>query len=196
MKIYLTDLKAYNSGHLVGEWINLPIEEIELKDKIEAILIKGSYICGYNETHEEYFITDWECEFFDIKEYDNPYELNKKAFKIEELDSEDKSKMGFLLDNNLASNLDDAIEKYQNVIIYKTTTMKEVAKEYIEEHIGSCLTFSNSEHPKFSATLEDSGKWEGAFSSFTTPSSTNTVDRKKSVENERVLKKRLHESKI
>ena len=32
MKIYLTDLKAYNSGHLVGEWINLPIEEIELKD--------------------------------------------------------------------------------------------------------------------------------------------------------------------
>lgn len=134
MKIYLTDLKAYNSGHLVGEWINLPIEEIELKDKIEAILIKGSYICGYNETHEEYFITDWECEFFDIKEYDNPYELNKKAFKIEELDSEDKSKMGFLLDNNLASNLDDAIEKYQNVIIYKTTTMKEVAKEYIEEH--------------------------------------------------------------
>ena len=27
MKIYLTDLKAYNSGHLVGEWINLPIEQ-------------------------------------------------------------------------------------------------------------------------------------------------------------------------
>ena len=31
MRVYLTDLKAYNEGNLVGEWLELPMHVIDLE---------------------------------------------------------------------------------------------------------------------------------------------------------------------
>lgn len=32
MKIYLTNLGKYNEGQLVGEWVELPVSQEELKE--------------------------------------------------------------------------------------------------------------------------------------------------------------------
>jgi hypothetical protein len=36
LKIYITDLAAYNSGYLRGEFITLPMEEKELEASIKV----------------------------------------------------------------------------------------------------------------------------------------------------------------
>ena len=78
MKIYLTNLGLYNEGILSGEWIELPA----LDEEIEAVKLRT----GYDEEHEEYFITDYETDIDGLKigEYDNIDELNELAELIEE----------------------------------------------------------------------------------------------------------------
>ena len=53
MNVYITDLASYNNGNLVGEWVSLPLDNEDLKSKINSILELGSEIDGYGETHEE-----------------------------------------------------------------------------------------------------------------------------------------------
>ena len=161
MEIFLTDLAAYNSGYLVGEWVTLPMEEEDLKSKLEEILSKGSNICGYGEKHEEYFITDFECELFDIGEYENIYKLNEKALKIDDLDDDEKCIIDFLLDNSLVSNLDEAIEKIDSVIIHKESNINSIAKEYIEESfLLDCvpdIIRNNIDYEGIARELDDDG---------------------------------------
>lgn len=134
MRIYITDLAAYNHGHLVGEWLTLPMEEEELREKLKGILLRGSELCDNEEVHEEYFISDWECEIFEIGEYESIYKLNDKAEKIEDFEEDEKQKIRFLLESNYVSNLDEAIEKIEEVILHKEMTMKGVAEAYFIEH--------------------------------------------------------------
>ena len=66
LKVYITDLAAYNSRVLVEEWVSLPMEE-ELSLKIKSILKAGEDECGNYEEHEEYFITDYEFDETEFK---------------------------------------------------------------------------------------------------------------------------------
>ena len=75
MEIYITDLAAYNNGHLIGEWVSLPRDEDNLKSKITEILSIGAEACG-DDNHEEILLTDYECSFMEIGEFDNPFKLN------------------------------------------------------------------------------------------------------------------------
>lgn len=77
IKIYLTNLAKYNEGYLVGEWVELPMDEDELQDKLAEIL----------GDDEEYFITDYEAPFR-IEEYSNLTELNRIAEELEDLDED------------------------------------------------------------------------------------------------------------
>lgn len=61
MNIYLTNLGKYNEGQLIGEWVELPVSKEELQKVFERI--------GINEEYEEYFITDYECDFYEVGEY-------------------------------------------------------------------------------------------------------------------------------
>ena len=62
MNIYLTNLGKYNEGELVGEWVKLPVSDEELQEVFKRI--------GINKEYEEYFITDYECDFYEIGEYE------------------------------------------------------------------------------------------------------------------------------
>lgn len=46
MRIFLTNLGKYNEG----EWVDLPVS---------------------HEEYEEYFITDYECDLYEVGEYEN-----------------------------------------------------------------------------------------------------------------------------
>ena len=81
MNIYLTNLGKYNEGQLIGEWVELPVSKEELQKVFERI--------GINEEYEEYFITDYECNFYKISEYENIDILTEIAEKLEELDEEE-----------------------------------------------------------------------------------------------------------
>ena len=132
MTIYITDLGAYNQGYLIGEHISLPMDEDDLKSKIDEILSIGAKACGDTE-HEEIFITSFECDFMEIGEYDDPYKLNEIAQKMERMNDHFKKITKFLLSNNLVSNLNEAIEEAENVIIHENTTMEDISYEYVNE---------------------------------------------------------------
>lgn len=132
MEIYITDLAAYNAGHLIGEWVSLPQDEEELQRKITEILSTGAEVCGDGE-HEEIFITDYECEFMRIKEYDNIEKLNEIAEAVEGLQEHELKAIRFLMDNNLVNDFEEAIERYENVIIHEDARMEDLAYEFVNE---------------------------------------------------------------
>jgi hypothetical protein len=158
LKIFLTDLAGYNSGHLRGEFLTLPMEEKELEVSIKKILI-----CG-----DEYFITDYEfkedVELFKVEEFDNPFKLNKKIALIEEsLEPYQYRSVKVLLENGLATSLEDAIGKVDELIVYPDSTMTDIAEQYIEEY-----TDLNGYHPLIVSHIDYEGigrdlEIEGSF---------------------------------
>ena len=137
LQIYITDLAAYNAGHLIGEFISLPKDENELMEDINRILGKGERICK-SFPHEEIFISDYEwedIEIFKIEEFNDIQLLNKKLFFLQnEVAKEDFIKVNFLLDHGLASSIEDSVEKIDNLIFYPSITMVEFAEEFVENN--------------------------------------------------------------
>lgn len=105
MNIYLTNLGKYNEGELVGEWVQLPISDEELQEVFKRI--------GINEEYEEYFITDYECDFYEIGEYESISTLNEMAEKFDNLDEEQEQVVKVLM-SECRYDLDDAIEKAES----------------------------------------------------------------------------------
>lgn len=127
MKIYLTNLGKYNEGELVGEWVELPVLPEELEKVFERI--------GINEEYEEYFITDYECDLYEVGEYENIDTLNEIAERIKELD-EEESKVVKALMQKLGYTLDEAIERVNNGdyrIYYDCDDMEDVAYQVVED---------------------------------------------------------------
>lgn len=127
MNIYLTNLGKYNEGELVGEWVQLPISNEELLEVFKRI--------GINKEYEEYFITDYECDFYEIGEYESINTLNEMAEKLDNLDEEQEQVVKVLM-SECGYDLDDAIEKAKSGD-YRTYTdcndMTDVAYAVVEE---------------------------------------------------------------
>ena len=153
MNVYITDLAAYNKGFLIiGEWIKLGIDEDELNQTVKRILKMGEDTCRDGDVHQEYFLTDWEGEeFFQVGEYTNVYELNKEVAHFNELDLDDSQKkcVSFLLSMNICSNLDEALEKYEDVLIYEDMSFLDLAYQIVEEQ------YNLDELPQFVANYFD-----------------------------------------
>lgn len=127
MKIFLTNLGKYNEGELIGEWVELPVSQEELQKVFERI--------GINEEYEEYFITDYECDLYEVGEYENLDTLNEIAERIEELD-EEGSKVVKALIQKLDYTLDEAIDKVNSgdyMIYNDCENMTDVAYQVVEE---------------------------------------------------------------
>ncbi len=122
-KIYLTNLAKYNQGRLVGKWIDLPLPEEDLQKSLEDIL----------GNDQEAFITDYEAPYR-IEEYDNPFELNKFAEQLDELDDYDQQKVFYLMDIT-GYDRDEALEHHEDVTYYPQMTLEDVAYELIEDGI-------------------------------------------------------------
>ena len=134
MRVYITDLEAYNNGHLVGQWYQLPMNEDLLAESIENVLQKGRDICGDTHFHEEYFITDYECDYMEIEEYSNLTKLNEIAEAMENIDEEGVKAINFLMENNFVKDIFEAIETYEDSVrIYEDSTMEDIAYNFIQE---------------------------------------------------------------
>jgi len=74
INVCLTNLSLYNNGALKYKWLHLPATEDEIEKTLEEI--------GCGEDAES-FISDYECDFMKINEYDNVYYLNELAENVE-----------------------------------------------------------------------------------------------------------------
>jgi antirestriction protein len=91
LKGYITNLGKYNEGHLIGKYIEFPIDEDELNEVYKEI-----GICHYDEDgefvntgYEEIFFTDWECDFsHNFGEYESIDRINEIAETLEEWDAD------------------------------------------------------------------------------------------------------------
>lgn len=133
MRVYITDLEAYNNGHLVGGWCELPMGEDELQNAIAEVLKNGQEACGDTHIHEEYFISDYECSYMKIDEYSSLTNLNEIAEKMSELDKDQQTAVKLLLEANVVNDLDEAIENIENIYCTGETKMEDVAYSYIQE---------------------------------------------------------------
>jgi len=95
MRIYITDLEAYNLGYLVGEWLDLPMDNNILAEAMEEVLYRGRNECKHKHHHEELFITDYEADI-SISEYDNIYRFNELAEYLEGMNDDDLLKFKLL----------------------------------------------------------------------------------------------------
>jgi len=83
LRVYVANLGKYNEGELVGNWISLPTTRNQiktfLKDNVEL-----------NSRYEEYAIHDYESDF-NLGEYENIYDLNMLAIKLEMMSETEKT---------------------------------------------------------------------------------------------------------
>lgn len=81
--IYLTNLKAYNEGVLLGVYLHFPFDSDDLDAAYKAIYIGNEFVDEFGYSYEEYFITDYDAPF-SIEEYDFPQALAEKYDSLEE----------------------------------------------------------------------------------------------------------------
>lgn len=127
MNIYLTNLGKYNEGELIGEWVELPVSQEELQKVFERI--------GINEEYEEYCITDYECDFYEVGEHESLDALNEMAERIEELDEEESEVVKVLM-SELGYTLDEAIDKVNSgdyTIYSDCDDMTDIAYQVVDE---------------------------------------------------------------
>ena len=139
LKIFITDLQAYNEGHLVGKWIELPLTAFELAQALSEVLSEGETVSG-TDNHEEVFITDYEAEIT-IGEYDDIYRLNELAEAMEAFSDEDLLKLRLLSYEgyNEREVIDNGLDSY-DVDIYDyrdnksfTDTFELLASDFVDE---------------------------------------------------------------
>lgn len=133
MRVHITDLEAYNNGHLVGAWYELPMSEDLLIKSIKNELQKGKQISNSIHNHEEYFITDFECEYMKVNEYDSLTKLNKIAQKMKGLEEQEKIAVQLMFENYIVNSIDEAIENLENMISTGEDKMEDVAYNHIQE---------------------------------------------------------------
>lgn len=120
LKIFLTDLAAYNSGRLIGKWVELPCDD--LSSAIQAVLSEGQRVCKDVLPHEEFFITDFEWEdtgmgkACSVSEYSDPYKLNEIAEELSTLDEFERLQVQFLLYEGYE--FEYALQNHEDVTIY------------------------------------------------------------------------------
>lgn len=139
MNIYLTNLGKYNEGELIGEWVQLPISNEELQEVFKRI--------GINKEYEEYFITDYECDFYEIGEYESISTLNEIAEKLDDLDEAiEKAERG---DYRIYSNCDNMTDVAYAVVEecdYLRNVPENIARYFDYEAFGRDLGIEGSFH--------------------------------------------------
>lgn len=142
MKIsgFVTNLGKYNEGEPIGEWITFPIDEDELAEVLERIGVSdkpdenGIY-------YEEYFFTDWDCDTaiscvsgLGLGEYVSVEYVNEIAEQIDELDEDEQTVLGALIDDGFGFDKSMEIISYNDYIWYDNcNSMEDVAYQIVEE---------------------------------------------------------------
>lgn len=143
IRIFLQDLAEYNNGNLKGEWFDLPNDTEEM---LESVLV------GDNE---EYFITDYEAPF-KIDEHDDLEELNEQAEQLDSIDEVEQERVFFLMDNE-GLDLEDALDKWEDVMFYDNMTLEDLAYQFVDEGLFGDIADTIKNYIDYEAIARDLG---------------------------------------
>ena len=125
LKINVTNLKKYNEGALVGEWVSLPHEGLE--EVLEKISNSGK---------DELFISDYETDINGLKvaEYEDILQLNEIAEEINNLSDDEVIALQAYLEQY--NDIEQALEEVRQgnyTIYYDCDDMSDVAYQVVNE---------------------------------------------------------------
>lgn len=124
LKIYVTNLRKYNNGKIIGEWVSLPCEGLE------EVLNEIS-----NNGNDELFISDYETDINGLKigEYEDILQLNEIAEEIDNLsDDEVIALQAYLEEYNMEQALDE-VRQGNYRIYYNCDNMEDVACQVVND---------------------------------------------------------------
>ena len=125
LKIFISNLKEYNNGKIIGEWVSLPHEGLEeILDKIS------------NNGNDELFISDYETDISNLKisEYDDILQLNEIAEEIDNLSDDEVIALQAYLEQY--NDIEQALEEVRQgnyTIYYDCDDMSDVAYQVVNE---------------------------------------------------------------
>lgn len=125
LKIFISNLKEYNNGKIIGEWVSLPCEDIkEVLDKIS------------NNDNDELFISDYETDINGLKigEYEDILQLNEIAEEIDNLSDDELLALQAYLEQY--NDIEQALEEVHQGnyrIYYNCDNMEDVAYQVVND---------------------------------------------------------------
>lgn len=125
LKIFISNLKEYNNGKIIGEWVSLPCEDIE--EVLEKISNSGK---------DELFISDYETDINGLKvaEYEDSLQLNEIAEEIDNLSDDEVIALQAYLEQY--NDIEQALEEVRQgnyTIYYDCDDMSDVAYQVVNE---------------------------------------------------------------
>jgi len=128
IRVYLTNLGAYNRGEIIGKWVDLPMDEDKLQEEIDSIL---------EPIDEEFFITDFETDIEGLKidTSEDIFDLNILAEEVDALSKDEQAILQaiFIV---YTSDLMQALEllKSDDYIVYwNVTNERELGERIVDE---------------------------------------------------------------
>ena len=151
MQIYLTNLGKYNEGHLMSEWVKLPVSEKEFKEVLERI--------GIDKEHEEYFISDYEVDedIAKISEYSSVGYLNEIAELEEILESTTLRALKALVNCGYYDDILEAYEHLHEYIFYDGMNIGDIIDDILDSENVSTYIRSYIDYERMSRDLSLSG---------------------------------------
>lgn len=133
MSIALTNLHKYVCGVLDFTWLDLPASPEEIQAAFDKIQVSHGDKKYYSSESimEEAFITDYECDFYNVGEYESIEKLNEMSEEIDALEDYEKEIVKALINDGYS--LEEALEKKDDCYYYEGDNMTEVAENYAEE---------------------------------------------------------------
>ena len=80
--VYLTNLKAYNEGTLLGTYLQFPFDRDDLNQAFNQIYVGSEFVDEFGTPYEEYFISDYDAPL-SVKVYKYVPSLREKYEEIE-----------------------------------------------------------------------------------------------------------------
>lgn len=148
MSIALTNLGKYNEGILDFVWLNLPASDDEIAAAFDQIEVSHDDTHYYSDgrgrvvnfddpemcgEYEEFFITDYECDFYRVSEYENLNSLNEMAETIDNLQDYEMDIVKALIDDGYT--LEQALDAKDDCIYWDDCdSMSDVAYRMIDKY--------------------------------------------------------------
>lgn len=133
LNIYINTWGNYNEhGADGGEWITLPMEEEELKEKLNTVAQ------AMHDDDPEWFVNDYEwtsdLEPFEVHELDNYFDLNEQLNDLNDLEEWEREEIAAAVDA-FGYTFMEAYEKQQRgyFILYRDQDLEDVAYDLVNE---------------------------------------------------------------
>jgi antirestriction protein len=148
MRIYITNLKPYDNGKLQGEWVTLPLEDFN--NDFKAILKRIG-------NPKEYYISDYECEYYPVGKYADVEDLNRLAQHYNSLDQIDQLRLNFFIQKQ-TYDIDDIIMCDLGYIdFYQGMSLEDVARDLFGQGYFGDMAYFPCDYIDFKAIAKDLG---------------------------------------